>query len=199
MMGTAVVALPFAFSQTGILLGSIIIFLIGAVACFTCLIIVEYGKNVDEFSDMVGSYLGRPSRLTAWAMSVAVICGAAIVYHILIQESIFQLALTVFTSAGMTHTSWWKRPYAAALLLLVYPLCNMKNMSVVIKFNSLGFLFLWYTIIFVLFHGLHAVANEPLAPVAYGPPSVEPYTSQGVLQVIWGARPTIGLISGMMM
>ncbi|RYG55253.1 hypothetical protein EON66_05730 [archaeon] len=199
MMGTTIVALPYGMATTGLALGAVIIGIMGVISCFTCLMIMKYGKGYDEFSDMVAHYLGRYPRYGAWLISVAVIVGAAMVYHILMQESLYQLVGTIITAHSPDAASHWKRVYAAMVPLIVYPVCNMKDMSALVKVNSLGFLFLWYTIMFVLYHGFHAMSHSTFSWVASQDPSASFYAPDGSLRIVYGGQSTFSALGGMMM
>lgn len=155
MMGTTILALPYGFSQSGIVAGLLIILVLGAVSCYTCLIVVEQGLRAghSDFSGSVEAFLGPRCKLIAWAFSVAIILGAAIVYHILMQETLFTVVSTVLSSVGGGGTGGWSRVYAALVPWIVYPICNFKDLSLLVKFNSVGFLFLGYTVVFMLYHG----------------------------------------------
>lgn len=200
MMGTAIVALPYGISQAGIIAGICIIAVIGAIACFTCVLLVEHGKTAEEFSDIVRMYLGVRVQLGTWAISVAVIGGAAIVYHILMQESLYQLIATIITAAG-GDTAKWSHVYAALLPLVVYPATNLKDLSALVKLNSVGFLFLWFTIIFVVSHGARALSTgrngfEFVTSLDENAPD---FNAAGVLQVVVGGRLGFAELGGMMM
>ena len=102
MMGTTILALPLGMSQSGIGAGLVVTGLLGALSCATCLIVVERGLAAghSDFSGSVGALLGRRAQLVAWTFSVAIILGASIVYHILMQETLFALVNTVAAARG---------------------------------------------------------------------------------------------------
>jgi amino acid permease len=198
MMGTTIVALPYGVATTGIGLSLVIIALMGVISCFTCLVIVWYGKGGAEFSSVVASYLGRPPQYVAWFMSTGIIAGAAIVYHILMQESLYQLVGAVLTGAN-TSAEWWKRPYAALIPLVVYPICNFKDMSALVKVNSIGFVFLWYTLLFIVYHGVNVIVQGKgfVITTTEASQPFDPITGNLYLNV--AASGNFGALGGMMM
>lgn len=201
MMGTTIVALPYGMAITGVAMGMTIIGVMGAISCFTCLMLVQHGKGGGEFSAIVATHLGRCPQLIAWAMSTAIIAGAAIVYHILMQESVFQLVGAVAASAGDPAPEWWQRPYAALIPLAIYPVCNMKNMTVLVRMNSVGVFFLWYTMLFIVYHGASALHEGSGLAVQWGaaPATALPYRDDGKLIVNMGGTLDFGPLAGMMM
>jgi len=198
MMGTTIVALPYGMAATGVSMGIAITCLMGSLACFTCLLLVQYGKGGAEFSSVVAGYLGKYPQLLAWALSTAVIAGAAIVYHILMQESLYQLVQTVLTASGHGGETWWKHAYAALVPLVLYPICNFKDLSALVKVNSLGFLFLWYTILFMVYHGAKALTLGNDLAYSWQPPATA-YSDAGLLNVNLGGTANFGPLAGMMM
>jgi sodium-coupled neutral amino acid transporter 9 len=202
MMGTTIVALPFGLAESGIGAGLGIILLLGAISCFTCLVIVEADRGAEDFSGCVRGYLGDRAQLVAWAISVAIIVGAAIVYHILMQETLYSLVVTLMASFGVTNVAatGWRREWAALIPWFLYPVSNMRDLSTLVRLNSVGFLFLAYVILFIVYHGLHALgAGAPMAAVATLPAGAPPYGPDGVLRIILGGSPSFASLGGMMM
>jgi sodium-coupled neutral amino acid transporter 9 len=203
MMGTTIVALPFGLAESGIGSGLAIIALLGAISCYTCLILVESGPGAEDFSACVRVFLGRRVQLVAWGISVAIIVGAAIVYHILMQETLYALVATMLTSAtgGFDpDTSGWQRYWAALIPWFLFPISNMPDLSALVRLNSLGFLFLAYVILFILVHGMRALAGgAPMAAVATLPTGAPPYDPTGILRVVVGGTPNFAALGGMMM
>jgi sodium-coupled neutral amino acid transporter 9 len=206
MMGTTIVALPFGLAESGLGTGLFITAILGAISCYTCLIIVESSKaGAEDFALCVRQFLGQRVQLLAWAISVAIILGAAIVYHILMQETLFALVSTLILSArpDVVDVSQvgWRREWAALIPWFLYPISNLKDLSLLVKMNSIGFLFLAYVIVFIVSHGFHAMIGEnvPMTAVATLPASASVYTPTGLLQIVVGGTPNFASLGGMMM
>jgi amino acid permease len=137
MMGTTILALPFGMSQAGVGAGLAVTALVGGVSCATCLIVVERGLEAGEasFAGSVEAHLGRRAQQVAWAFSVAIILGAAIVYHILMGETLFSLVNTVAPAAA---AHGWSRAAAALVPWVIFPICALKDLSALVRFNSVG-------------------------------------------------------------
>ena len=205
MMGTTIVALPFGLAESGVGAGLAIIALLGCVSCFTCLVVIESTPRVREFSVAVRRLLGRRVQLAAWAVSVAIILGAAIIYHVLMQETLFALVATLLGAAGAPAAAAgaWRREYAALIpLALLYPVSCLRDLSLLVRFNSFGFLFMAYVIVFIVFHGaavLGAGAAAPVAFVASKAAGAGAFGADGRLQVVLGGTLNFASLGGMMM
>jgi hypothetical protein len=205
MMGTTIVALPFGLAESGVGAGLVIIALLGCVSCFTCLVVIESTPRVREFSVAVRRLLGRRVQLAAWAVSVAIILGAAIIYHVLMQETLFALVATLLGAAGAPAAAAgaWRREYAALVpLALLYPVSCLRDLSLLVRFNSFGFLFMAYVIVFIAFHGLSVLAAGAAAPVAFVASKAAgagAYGADGRLQVVLGGTLDFASLGGMMM
>jgi len=92
MIGTSVVALPWAFNQSGLAMGVFIILLINAIAMFTAITILKlHSKHsveseVPEFAQLCGSILGPKWEYVCAGFSLAAVFGVCIVYWILMSN-----------------------------------------------------------------------------------------------------------------
>jgi solute carrier family 38 (sodium-coupled neutral amino acid transporter), member 9 len=59
MMGSSLLALPWAFTTSGFITGLVIIFLMGALCCYTCLLILRHGKESGDFFYLCYDYMGE--------------------------------------------------------------------------------------------------------------------------------------------
>ena len=59
MIGSAVVSLPWAFQQAGLLLGSLVSFISFVISYYTCSLIIQCAKKDSDFSDTVRRYYGK--------------------------------------------------------------------------------------------------------------------------------------------
>lgn len=93
---------------------------LGSVACYTCLLVVRHGMRYDDYTVMVRMALGPAAQYVGWTLSVLIMLGAAIAYHILMEQTLFQWcgALMEWTSAHHELPAYWT-PKAAALVILV--------------------------------------------------------------------------------
>jgi amino acid permease len=199
MAGTTMVALPFGFAESGLGAGLVLMLILGVISCYTCLIIVDAGEGSVEFSDCVRRYLGVKVQIVAWAMSVAIIIGAVIVYHILMAETLYDCVLAIArVSTGESSFPQWRREYAALVPWFLFPISNWRDMSLLVKLNSGGALFLWYTIIFVLYHGFHALTGSDINIVNSLPAGAPDFGPDGKLNYVLGGKLGFGLLGAML-
>lgn len=198
MMGTTIVSLPFGFSRSGIVLGICISAALCVISCFTALLLVRHGGNAEDFTAFIGKTLGRRWQLFSGLTSIGLILGAAMIYHILMQESIYGIVLSIVKAAGGSGSDW-KRPIAAALVLAIFPVANLRDLSKLVKFNSIGTIFLWFTIIFISYHGFAALADHGITHFVGSLTSSAPDIENSVLSVVIGGRESFGPLGGMMM
>eukprot|EP00047_Mylnosiga_fluctuans_P024926 m.176149 g.176149 ORF g.176149 m.176149 type:complete len:529 (+) comp9957_c1_seq2:2131-3717(+) len=178
MMGTSVLAMPWALNQAGFSLGICLMLGMATLACFTCVIVIRSGEGGRlngedvEFADVCRYYLGQRAYYIAIVFAIATFVGASIVYWVLMssflyntinyfhdpsaQEGhsvIFHNATSNATIPSFT-TKWdevWTPTTAPIFLaLLVFPLINFKSLTFFTKFNALGVVSIMYIILFVV-------------------------------------------------
>ncbi len=111
MMGSSLLALPWGFSQSGIVAGLVTTLVVGeenfsiiilfsfepcliliyaGVLCwYSCMLIVKVGSEYDDFLDVARKYLGKGGVWLSFASSVVVLIGALIAYDILMSHSLY--------------------------------------------------------------------------------------------------------------
>ncbi|RQM25282.1 hypothetical protein B5M09_008464 [Aphanomyces astaci] len=112
-------------------------------------------------------HFGKRAQAVTVSVSVFVLMGACIAYHVLMKQCAFTAFHAAFDWLGV-HVHW--TPSAAALFVcLLFPLTNVKEFATLVRFNSLGIPFLLFTIVFITYHGVHAVATHaPMDDIAFG-------------------------------
>ena len=64
-----------------------------------------------------------------------------------------------FSSA---YATWAANPqWAALMVLVVFPLTTLKNLTVLVRFNSLGIFFLMFNIFFMVYQGIDSATSGP--------------------------------------
>ncbi|CAD6190809.1 unnamed protein product [Caenorhabditis auriculariae] len=115
MMGTSLLAMPWALQQAG-LVGGIVIMLAMAALCFyTALIIIESPAKLPpnlgldlaaaEFSDVCKYYFGRIGEMTAIVFSAIVLVGGIIVYWVLMSNFLFYTGAVVYEALQPNSTT----------------------------------------------------------------------------------------------
>lgn len=81
MVGSSMLALPWAFAHSGIMLGSIICFITFVIGYYTCSLIVKCGKNDNDFSDTVYKYYGKWGWRVSMIFSILLMWAAIVIYY----------------------------------------------------------------------------------------------------------------------
>ena len=193
MMGSSLLALPWGFTNSGFIFGLIIIFIIGALCCYTCLLILKHGKESADFFYLCNDYLGKWGKYACWVASISMLIGAVIAYSILMTDVLYSSVVSIYQITGniiedisgddyeaTTHfysseyeietKSYWNTYVAATLVFLfIYPISNMKSFTFIVMINTFGVIPIIYTVFFIL---LESVFGETI------PPSVPLFESQ---------------------
>jgi len=83
MIGSAVVSLPWAFQQSGLLLGLIISFTSFFISFYTCKLIIDATGDDNDYSDTLHKYYGKKGQVVGIISGLMVVTGAVIVYYVI--------------------------------------------------------------------------------------------------------------------
>ncbi|KAI6176231.1 hypothetical protein M3Y97_00776200 [Aphelenchoides bicaudatus] len=112
MMGTSLLAMPWALQQAGLGLGAFLVLFMGFVACYTAYRIIESPKDlaleVDsaraDFSDVCRYFFGKRGEYTAVFFSIIVLFGGVIVYFVLMSNFLYYTGNIVYESLQPNST-----------------------------------------------------------------------------------------------
>eukprot|EP00898_Chlorokybus_atmophyticus_P005489 jgi/Chlat1/5941/Chrsp4S06416 len=186
MVGGGILVLPWAFGEAGMLLGTIITLLVGAICCYTCILMVTHGGDHDSFAEVAAQHLGGWARTLSIVTTVLILVAGAISYDILIVDSVYAIVQGALMAAGsdpaaskyggggvleLLRQHW--SPYCAVgiVALLLLPLTMLKNLKPLANLSSYGVVFIGYTLFFMFFQSLWV---GPIATVPY----IKPYYSK---------------------
>ncbi|TGZ55608.1 hypothetical protein CRM22_010368 [Opisthorchis felineus] len=110
MMGTSILAIPWALAQAGFGFGIFLIFLVAGIATYTAYLaerttedlrtIKNLPKDIFlDFTDAVHYHFGRPGRIISSVFSQVVILGASIVYYVLLSNFLYNTGKYIYQSA----------------------------------------------------------------------------------------------------
>lgn len=134
--------------------------LLCAMSCHTCLLILQHGMQFDDFTVMVRRFLGTRAQYVAWLMSVLVILGAGMAYHILLEETLYNIVGAVSQWTVGHSPATWTPAWAAAVIVLMYPITNLRQLTVLVRINSMGALFIFYVALFIVTRGVQALLRH---------------------------------------
>lgn len=166
MIGTAVVALPWAFQQAGMALSIIISFTSFIVSFYTCKLIVDSQGNDPDFCVTLKKYYGSLGYYAGIISPIILMFGAAIVLFIILSQLSYPvlLALYAWGKSGDYDPKIKEFPtfetfsssYTAIMLYFVLVwVSSKKNLGVFIRLGSLGAIFVSMLVIFILILGIY--------------------------------------------
>eukprot|EP00040_Diaphanoeca_grandis_P012866 m.65038 g.65038 ORF g.65038 m.65038 type:complete len:611 (+) comp23511_c0_seq1:188-2020(+) len=163
MMGTSILAVPWAIAQAGFVLGIMMVICMALLCGYTCSLILRHGENgflngeAVEFSDVVRHYLGNVAYKIASVFSILTLWGATIVLWVLMSSFLSNIVGFFHgvgnpQATGEFHSHLWNPTLVPIYLVLVlFPLLNFKDIGFFTKFNSLGVLSIIYMLFFVVY------------------------------------------------
>ncbi|CAJ0584812.1 unnamed protein product, partial [Mesorhabditis spiculigera] len=104
MMGTSLLAMPWAMQQAGFGLGIFLIIAVAGISLYTAYRVVQSPQNLPlgvdpslaEFSDVCKYLFGKPGEIVAVLFSIAVLLGGVMVYWVLMSNFLFYTGNVVY-------------------------------------------------------------------------------------------------------
>ena len=103
MLGSAVVSLPWAFQQSGLLLGILISFSSFVVSWYTCSLIIDQTGEHPEWADILLTYYGEPGYYVALIAPAFLLSGAVTVYFVIMAQVLYPVCMAVLTWLSGNH------------------------------------------------------------------------------------------------
>jgi len=97
MIGTAVVSLPWAFQQSGLMLGLLITFFSFMVSFYTCKLIVDASIHDKDYSLTLKKYYGQTGFYLGLLCPCALIVAAVVVFYVVMCQCMYPLILAIMT------------------------------------------------------------------------------------------------------
>ncbi|KAA3678666.1 solute carrier family 38 (sodium-coupled neutral amino acid transporter), member 9 [Paragonimus westermani] len=109
MMGTSILAMPWALSQAGFSFGIVLILFVAGIACYTAYLTVQSTEDLRfirnlpqntflDLSDTCEYYFGKPGWIIALIFSQISLIGATIVYYVLLSNFLFNTGDYIYRS-----------------------------------------------------------------------------------------------------
>ena len=89
MVGSSLLALPWAFSECGIIVGIIICFITFLIGIYTCFIIISAGKYDLDFADTVYKYFGKWGWRAMIGCQILLLVSATVIYYQYMSQGLF--------------------------------------------------------------------------------------------------------------
>lgn len=161
MIGTAVVCLPWAFQQAGMLLATCICFS-SFIVCFytTRLIVISTGSDAD-FSITLMKYFGKAGYYAGIVFPALLLLGTISALFVILSELTYPILLAFYAwitpsaieppiQTQPTFSSFSSAYTAIALYFILVAICSKRNLGVFIRLGSLGALFVSMFVIAII-------------------------------------------------
>jgi len=179
MVGSTLLAIPWGFRESGLVLGLIVFFGIGIISYYTCTLVVrtiidkqeelleqrKKDPNVQvevDFPDVCVLVLGRWAKILALIVSIAILVGASMAYHIFMKDCLVSIVEGIWNvHVNQEPMLWYWNNFTAAsyVILAVFPFVNLKKLTFLIKVNTFGILFVLLLLIYVIYSCTYALIH----------------------------------------
>ena len=177
MIGSSIVSIPYNVYNAGIIPTLVLGLLYGFICYFTCSIVVRLGGKEEEYANVVYNYFnygfGKKSakfgRILQITFNLMINTGATFVYFLIINQNLYPCLCLLLKAFNIDlneedlspHFDQFSLFYCALIVgLLVFPLTILKEMDVLVKFNSYGIYFVSSLLIFVIYNGFHTIVKD---------------------------------------
>lgn len=179
MIGSSMVSIPYNVYYAGIIPTIVIGLLYGFICYFTCYIVVRLGGSEEEFAIVVYNYFNygfgkkyaKAGRVLQITFNLMINIGATFIYFLIINQNLYPclcLFLKIFNvdldeEDLEPHFNKFSFFYCALLVcIFVFPLTILKEMGMLVKFNSKGIYFVSGLIAFVIYNGIATMIRDNL-------------------------------------
>ena len=175
MVGSGMVALPWAFYRSGIILGCVISFTSFVISYYTCSLIIKTAKNDTDYVFTLKKLYGMKGFYMGLLGPTILIFGAITVYFVVIVQSLYPLLFVLFKNVFHLDMGDYIDPTKAdnfgrfdafsaqwvglGIYFLLVLVCMKKDLSFFIKFGSFGAVCVSCLILFVIGNGIWALTN----------------------------------------
>jgi sodium-coupled neutral amino acid transporter 9 len=165
MLGSTILSLPWGMSQSGLILGLFSIAFIGALAFYTCKIMLNFSLRLkqDDPADIMEMIWGRKGKILTLSMSALVMIGAGIAYNIIMNSALFSMldGISIWSSGSSIgcEACWDKfsTRYTPLIIMgVLFILLSMKEKSSFVRLNSGGVIFIIITVLAIIAVGIRA-------------------------------------------
>lgn len=105
MIGSSMLTIPWAFSNSGIVLGIIISLITFIIAFYTCYLYIKLAGTDEDFSDTVYKYYGKYGWVVTMAFSNFLMFAVVVIYYELMSQSLFPIIAAIIEWIWKEHVS----------------------------------------------------------------------------------------------
>ena len=173
MVGSTMVALPWAYSQSGIVLGILISFVSFLVSFYTCALIIMTAKGDTDYVFTLKKYFGMKGWYIGLIGPTILIFGAITAYFVIIVQSLYPLLVVLLKVCGAdldyvdpnkgppywhfdTFSASW---LAIGLFVVLVTISMKKDLSIFLRMGSFGAFCVTTLILFVVSYSIKSMTN----------------------------------------
>ncbi|KAJ1511149.1 hypothetical protein HMI54_001009 [Coelomomyces lativittatus] len=150
IIGAGIISLPYAISQAGIVLGSVLLIGIAFLVDWTALLLVRAGKlsGQTSYQSIMGVTFGRWGSWSITAFQVIFAFGAMIAYVIIIGDTL----PAVFHSLFGTSTSSWffsRMGFIVMSTVVLLPLSLLNNLNSLSTTSAISLVFFFFFFLYI--------------------------------------------------
>lgn len=171
MMGSGIISFPYSVYNAGIIPSIFLFIIYGLIGFYTCYIVIKIGIKDNDFCDTVYKYFsifggnfGKFGKYLNVIFSLSTNIGFCFVYFIIINQNLFLCINELLKILGISSSddltpsfSHFSLIYCGIIILIIlFPLLILKDISVLIKINSFGIYSLILLLIFIIYRGIYS-------------------------------------------
>merc|ERR1712166_114757 len=138
IVGAGIIGLPFAVKEAGFFLGLILLCLCGYLTHYSTRLLIDTAKKVKvwNYEELCFAAFGKPGYIAVSFFMISFAFGALIAYFVIIGDTMTK----VFTQWGGADTVLTDRHFVilAAAILVILPLCLLRDMSALSKTSAVS-------------------------------------------------------------
>lgn len=168
MAGTGIVTMPWAFQQSGIILGVILTFIAFIISFYTCYLVIKTAGDDIDYTETLKRYFGKYGWSFGMTCFIVNLYVPILLFFQLLAQNLFPILLAIieiFTGGNRSISlapDWSQFSYTwtcVIIFVIVFLMTASPNIQFFVKINSLGVIFIAIVILFVCGMGFYSLSN----------------------------------------
>ncbi|CAI2361314.1 unnamed protein product [Moneuplotes crassus] len=168
LIGSSLTSLPWAYSQSGLLLGIGVTIALFLISFYTCYLVILVAHEDNDYADTVYKYFGNKGWVLTMLGSILFIYAACNVYFELMSQALYPVIEGIIqwisSTEGEVSLAFTLKEFSLAyscliLSVILFLMCSFGSIDVFIKLNSFGTACIVFIIFFILYYGVTALTT----------------------------------------
>jgi len=165
MAGTGIVCMPYAYQESGILIGIFLTFVAFLISYLTCWMVIKTAGNDIDYTDTLRRNFGQ----RGWNIGMACFIGnlyvPILIFFQLMAQNLCPVLLFIFYGGSVEmnlHHDWHDFNYTwTCVIIFVITFCmvSIKDISVFVRINSFGVIFISLIIFMIMGLGFYSLTD----------------------------------------